>query len=149
MTSSSLLNSCASTVCRNRRHISAEALIVRLIGRAIVFYHHNTVPKISHQFLGWSKITEIVKVYDAIVPRVCYPVPGPIASFKLMILLSFRRAPLINNVLRMKTPLKYDTRIRLTSSFNCTSIVPLEDIFIVSLAFFFFAATPCPRLSRG
>jgi len=37
----------------------------------------------------------------------------------------------------MKTLLKYDIRIRFTSTSNCTLVVAPESIFIVSLAFFF------------
>ena len=54
-------------------HLSAETLI-RLIGRAIVFYRRSIVLEISHQFLRRSKIAETVKIHDAIVPlRVRYP----------------------------------------------------------------------------
>jgi len=55
-------------------------------------------------------------------------------------------APFVSNMLRMKTSLKYGTRIRLASLFNCILVVASDSIFIVSLAFFFLAATPCLRL---
>jgi len=54
--------------------------------------------------------------------------------------LTVRCAPLVGNVLRMKTPLKYGTRIRLASSFNCTLVVAPDGIFIVFSAFFFLCS---------
>ena len=62
--------------------------------------------------------------------------------------LSFRFMPLIENVLRMKTPLKYDTRIRLVNSFNCTLIVARQHFYHSFSVFFFFAATPCSCTNR-
>ena len=41
----------------------------------------------------------------------------------------------------MKTSLKYGTRKRLASSFNCTLVVAPDDIFIIFSAFFFFSYT--------
>ena len=120
-------------------YLSAKALIVRLIGRIIVLYRRSTVPEISHQFLGRSKISEIVKVHDAVVHlHVRYPVSTKSRSSVQIHDTDFI-SRLIGNVLRMKTPLKYGTRIRLTSSFNCTLVVAA---FLSLWRFFFLCCYP-------
>ena len=103
----------------------------------IVLYHRNTVPEIL-QFLGQSKITETVKVHYVVIPfRIDYPMnTWPHRNYPN----SRFRIPLVNNALRMKTPLKYGTRIHLASTSKCTLVVASEGIFIVFLAFFFLCS---------
>jgi len=77
-------------------------------------------PKYRISFLGDRRLSKLLK-YTTRLFFFAYAiqwVPGSVASSRFTIPLSFRCAPLIGNMLRMKTLLKY-TRIRLASSFNC------------------------------
>ena len=50
------------------------------------------VPKILHQFLGRSKITETVKVHDAVVP---FRVPNEYQAFFLVVFFGFMPMPIL------------------------------------------------------
>jgi len=75
-----------------------------------VLYRRNTISEISHHFLGQSKVTETVKVIihtrrDCSFSSTLSSEPVSVESSRLT--LPFRRVPLIDNALRMKTPLTY------------------------------------------
>jgi len=125
------LNSRVSTVCRNRKHFrrSSDRTSDRQLYSIVTSFS-----KYRTSSLG-SKITETVKVHYAVVSlRVGYPMslPGPVASSKFTIPISFRRKSFIGNALCMKILLKY-----ISCESNCTLVVTSEGNFIISLAFFF------------
>jgi len=115
-------------------------LIICLIGCAIVFCR-NTVPEMSHQSLGRSKVIKTVKVYDAVVLlRVRYLVstrPRRIVQIH-NIARTFRFGARQSSVTHENT--SKVMRICLASSFNCTVVIAPDGIFIVSLAVFFLCS---------
>ena len=125
-------------VYRLQTHLFTDALIVRLIGHTIVLCRRSTVPEMSHQLFERSKIIKTVKVHDAVVSlHVRYPMSIRPCGIVQIHGAASVLARAVDNALRMKTPLKYDMRIRLASSFNCTLVIVLDGIFIISLAVFF------------
>ena len=103
-------------------------------------------PKYRTSFLGDQRLPKLSK-YTTRLFLFAYAtqwVPGPVALSRFTIPLSFRCAPLVDNMLHMKT-LKYSTRIRL----RVRSIAHwlCQTVFLLSFRhFFFFAVTPCPCL---
>jgi len=128
---SACLNSRVCTVCRNRRHIWQK--LWSYVWQDCIALYRSTVPEILHQLaLELSKIIETVKVHDAVVPLCMrYSVSiRPVASSRFTIALSFRRAPLIGNMLRLLSMIRYSREL------VQLHIAP-DDIFIFSLVFFF------------